>query len=89
VEPLQISYPFAQLLDAHGHVVGDGLHLVGGQLEESLDEVAVDEVVRRDGLAIVLERAPLGVEQAADALDDARLAWWGLGEGEGEGESEG
>ena len=58
-----------------GHVVGDGLHLVGGQLEESLDEVAVDEVVRRDGLAIVLERAPLGVEQAADALDDARLAW--------------
>ena len=74
MEPLQVSYPFAQLLDAHGHLVGDDLHLVGGQLEQGLDEVAVDEVVRLDGLAIVLEGAPLGVEQAADALDDAWLA---------------
>ena len=48
----------AQLLHRNLHRPRHLYHLVAGQVEEELDEIAVDEAIRFDSFAFVGERAP-------------------------------
>ena len=54
------------------HERDDALELRALEVDERLDEVAVDEAARRRLLALVRERAPLVVRQVADRGRDAR-----------------
>ena len=72
MEPRELLNAPRELLDAHAEPAHHLLLFLVGELQEALDQISIDEAASVHLLALVGERSPLGVAQAAHPLDDAR-----------------